>query len=120
MSSLTSPEHGTVFNFESLGHELRAEDAYERSGQTARTLVHTSDLRIVLIALRAGKSISEHDASVTASVHALNGYLRLQLPDQKVELKAGQLLALGAGLKHDVSAVEDSLFVLTLGWQSKT
>ncbi len=120
MSSLVSPDNGTVFDFDRLGNELRAEDAYERTGQMARTLVHTLDLRIVVIALRAGKTISEHDANVTASVHALSGHLSLKLPDQVVDLKTGQLLALGAGLKHDVSAVEDSVFVLTLGWQSKS
>lgn len=119
MSSLVSPDQGVVFDFNSLGEELRAEGPYERAGQTARTLVRTPDLRVVVIALRAGKTIAEHEANATASIHALSGHLRLQVPEQEVELKAGQLLALGAGLKHDVYAVEDSVFVLTLGWQPK-
>lgn len=119
MSTLVSPDQGTVFDFNNLGEELRAEAPYERTGQNARTLVHTSDLRIVLIALRAGKTIPEHDAKATASVQAISGHVRLKVAEQQVDLKSGQLLALGAGLKHDVQAVEDSVFVLTLGWHEK-
>ncbi|MBZ0231024.1 MAG: cupin domain-containing protein [Deltaproteobacteria bacterium] len=85
-------------------------------GQAARTLIRSADLRIVVVALAAGATISEHHAAVTASVHTLTGRVRLQLPERSVEVAAGQLLVLGAGLAHDVHAETDSAFLLTLGW----
>jgi len=117
MTKLKSPEHGLTFDLEAVAEELRAEAVYARDGQTARTLIRTPDLRVVLVALRAGKRISEHHASVTASVQTLSGHVRLQLPDRTADVPAGHLLVLGSGLPHDVYAETDSTFVLTLGWQ---
>lgn len=116
MNTPAMPDHGLTFDLESVADELQAEDQYSREGQSARTIIRTSDLRIVVIALKAGKTISEHHANVTASVHTLSGHIRLQLPDRGVDVSAGQLLVMGAGLSHDVHAVADSLFLLTLGW----
>lgn len=110
------PDHGVTFDFEAIAHELRAREPYLREGHTARTLVRTSDLRVVLVALAAGETISEHHANVTASVQTLSGQIRLQLPDRAVDVHAGQLLVLGAGLSHDVYAESDSTLLLTLGW----
>lgn len=117
MTKPESPEHGLTFNLGAIAEELRGEPSYVREGQTARTLIRTTDLRVVLVALRAGKRISEHHASVTASVHTLTGQVRLQLPDRTADVPAGHLLVLGSGLPHDVYAETDSTFVLTLGWQ---
>lgn len=110
------PDHGVTFDLESMARELRSEDTYVREGQAARTLIRSSDLRVVLVALASGRTISEHQVKVTASVQTLSGRIRLQLPEGSVELSAGQLLVLGAGLAHDVHAETDSTFLLTLGW----
>lgn len=111
-----SPEHGVLFDLETVFRELRAEEQYAREGQASRTLIRASDLRVVVIALQAGKTISEHHAQVTVSVQTLSGHIRLQLPERCVDVPAGQILVLGAGLTHDVHAETDSEFVLTLGW----
>lgn len=116
MTTPKTPEHGLTFDLVTIAQELRAEEAYAREGRTARTLVRTPDLRVVMVALQAGKTIKEHHANVTASVQTLAGHIRLQLPERMVEVPAGQLLVLGAGLSHDVSADTDSTFLLTLGW----
>jgi quercetin dioxygenase-like cupin family protein len=113
------PDDGVTFDLETIARELREEPPYVREGQTARTLVRSSDLRIVVVALAAGKTISEHHASVTASIQTLSGHIRLQLPERNVAVEEGQLLVLGAGLTHDVAAETDSIFLLTLGWPAK-
>lgn len=109
-------EPSAAFELAAVARELRAEAAYASEGQTGRTLVRTPDLRVVLVALRAGKTISEHHANVTASVQTLSGHLHLRLPDRGVDVPEGHLLVLGPGVPHDVSAQADSLFLLTLGW----
>ncbi|GEL73229.1 cupin domain-containing protein [Myxococcus virescens] len=118
---MTQPTHlggGTTFDLAAIEREMRREDVYLREGHTARTLVREPDLRIVLIAMKAGARMAEHRASETVSVHALSGHVRLRLPEKTVELPFGRLLVLEKGLRHDVEAIEESAFLLTLGWKS--
>ena len=111
-----SPSQGVLFDFDTICRELRAEEQYAREGQASRTLIRSSDLRIVVVALAAGETISEHHAKVTVSVQTLSGRIRLQLPERSVDVPAGQILVMEAGLAHDVHAESDSAFLLTLGW----
>ena len=118
---MTKPEpthQGAVFDLAAIEAEMRSGDAYERDGHTARTLVREPDMRVVLVVMRAGARIAEHQAKDTASVHAIHGHVRLQLPDKVADLTAGRLLVLERGLRHDVEAVTDSAFLLTLGWHA--
>ncbi len=108
---------GVSFDPAALDSELRKEAAYEASGYTARTLVREPDLRVVLVVLKSGARMVDHQAERTASVHTLSGRLRLHLPGKPVDLPARHLLALEAGLRHDVEALEQSAFLLTIGWR---
>jgi len=116
MTKPTNPTGGATFELTAVDRELRREDAYLREGRTARTLVREPDLRIVLVVMQAGARIAQHRADETASIHALGGRMRLHLPDRAVDLPAGSLLVLEKALPHDVEAIEDSTFLLTLGW----
>lgn len=107
-----------TFALAHVAEQLRAEAAYDREGHGARTLVRAADLRVVLVVLRAGGELAKHQARATASLQVLSGQLHLQLPEQVMELEAGDLLALAPGLLHDVHARCDSAFLLTLGWSS--
>jgi quercetin dioxygenase-like cupin family protein len=118
--SKPEPIHqGAVFNLAAIDAEMRGEDAYQRDGHAARTLVREDDIRIILMVMRAGARIAEHRANDTASIHTLSGNVRLRLPDRDAELPAGRLLVLERGLRHDVEAVAESAFLLTLGRQAK-
>lgn len=109
-------EEGVTFDLHAIAQELRSDESYRREGQAARTLVRTPDLRIVVVVLQAGKTISEHHVDVTAAVQTLSGRVRLQLPDRVAPLSEGQVLVLGPGLSHEAVAEIDSVFLLTLGW----
>lgn len=116
MNRPENPDHGVTFALAAVANELRAEESYIRDGHTARTLIRAPDLRITVVAIERGKVISEHHASVTASVQTLSGHIRLQLPERSVDVREGELLVMAAGLRHDVFAETDSTFLLTLGW----
>lgn len=96
--------------------QLRREDAWNTTSRNAKTLVKYADLRIVLIAMMAGTQMEGHKADGSISIQGLTGNLRLHLVDQTVELPAGRLLTLERGLLHDVKAMEDSSFLLTISW----
>jgi quercetin dioxygenase-like cupin family protein len=98
----------------------RDESWLHPTGRSSKTLVKYSDLRIVLIAMKANTRMHEHTAAGRISVHALNGHIRVQLPERVVDLPAGHLLALDQCVPHDVEAAEDSAFLLTLSWPPET
>jgi quercetin dioxygenase-like cupin family protein len=118
MTKPESPAHASTHDLRAIAEELRKQPPYAREGHTARTLLIAPDLRVVLIAMSAGSTISEHHANATATVHVLTGHVRLQLPEERAEVEAGKLLVLPAGVPHDVVAETDSAFLLTLGWSS--
>lgn len=118
MPSPAFPQHGIAFDLGAIDYEMRQEVAYERGGHTARTLVHAADLRVLLVVMQAGSHIAEHRANESAAIHAVSGHVSVHLHDRTVELPAGRLLALAPGLQHDVEAVIDSAFILTLGWHN--
>jgi quercetin dioxygenase-like cupin family protein len=86
------------------------------SGIHARTLFKKSDFRIVLICMEAAATIKEHHADGTSSVQVLKGAIRYTTQGQVYELKSGSLLTLGASIKHDVEALDDAAFLLTISW----
>jgi quercetin dioxygenase-like cupin family protein len=67
--------------------------------------------------MKAGARMVDHQAERTASVHVLSGRLRLHLPGKPVDLPAHHLLALEANVRHDVEALEQGAFLLTIGWR---
>jgi len=116
MEDVHSRVPGSTFDLASIAAELRGEGVYERDGHTARTLVRETDLRVVLVVMKSGGTIKEHRAKETASIHLLSGRVRVRLRDRLVDLPSGRLLVLEGGLRHTVEAVDESAFLLTLGW----
>lgn len=114
MTKPMSIAQGFELDLAEADRELREEDAYGRDGHTARTLVREPAMRIVLVVMRAGAKIAQHRSQDVASIHAISGRVRLALPARTVELPAGRLLVIAPRLAHDVEAVVDSAFLLTL------
>jgi quercetin dioxygenase-like cupin family protein len=96
--------------------QLRNERGWREGDRNANTLVKTPDFRVVLTALRSGARLQEHQAAGWVSVQTVTGRLRLRVGNQQVELPQGHLVVLEPGLAHDVEALEDSVFLLTLAW----
>ena len=96
-------------------HQLHEEPSWQ-SGQNARTLVKYDNLRVVLTALRANMRIPEHKTEGRISVHTISGHIRMSAKGRTFDLRSGSLLALDQGTVHDVEAMEDSAFLLTIAW----
>jgi quercetin dioxygenase-like cupin family protein len=79
-----------------------------------QTLLKTERLEVVRIVMQAGKTISEHRAPGEIIVHCLEGRVTFTALGVTRELKAGQLMYLGASEPHSVSCLEDASFLLTL------
>lgn len=95
--------------------ELHRESEWQ-TGQNGKTLVKYDDLRIVLTVLKAGRRIAEHQTEARISIQTVAGRLQVRAEGRTFTLPAGTLLALDRGLPHEVEALEDSAFLLTIAW----
>jgi len=104
------------FNLEKEIAQLHEEEAWQRTGRNSKTLVKQPDFRIVLMALQKGGHMDEHSADARISIYTLSGHVKLQLPEQTVDLPASHLLVLDRALEHDLVALEESAILLTISW----
>jgi quercetin dioxygenase-like cupin family protein len=98
--------------------KLKEAPSWQReSGRSSETLVKYEEFRIVLVRMKPGSYMSHHRAEGPISIHALRGKIRVHLPEDRVEdLNPGELLTLARCLVHDVEALEESAFLLTIAW----
>ena len=102
------------FDLDAESASLADEPSYQRGDRNARTLVEEPGLRIVLTRLKAGTHIREHRADGWVSIQTTMGYLRVKVLDKEIDLPAGRLLILDRGVTHDVQAIDESAFLLSL------
>ncbi len=104
-----------TFSFD-LAAEIRALQAEPSPvvGRSTRTLVSLPALRVLLVAMKAGARWDEHVAPGRITVQMLVGRIRLSAARRRIEMPAGHLAALGTRVPHDVEAVEESVFLLTV------
>jgi len=99
-------------------HRLHAETTWS-TGQNARTLIKYDDFRVVLTAAQAGVRIPEHKTDGRISVHVLSGHIQLRASGRTFSLRPGGLLAIDHGVPHELEALEESTFLLTIVWPGR-
>ncbi len=104
-----------TFDLNAEVKRLREEEAWQ-GGRNSKTLVKNEDFRIVLVVLEANALLHEHKATGRISVQTLSGHIQMHVQDKVFDLPTGHLLALDRALAHDVKALEDSTFMLTIVW----
>lgn len=87
------------------GHAHRAADTVYGSRDTV--------LRHTMLALLAGAELAEHDSPPEATLHLLTGRVRLIGVGRAWELGPGDLVPIPPE-RHSVTALEDSVFLLTV------
>ena len=108
-----------------IGSELqklkKAPSWQRESGRSSETLVKYGEFRIVLVRMKPGSYMSHHRAEGPISIQAIQGKIRVHLPEDRIEeLEVGDLLTLDRCLEHDVEALEESAFLLTIAWPEPT
>ena len=97
---------------------LHAEATWS-TGRNSRTLAKYDDVRVVLMALQAGARVPEHKTEGRLSVHVLSGHIQVRASGRTFSLRPGGLLAIDQGVPHDVEALEESAFLLTVVWPGR-
>ena len=105
------------FNLPEELRQLRSEQSWQRgTGRSSKTLAKYPDFHIVLVLMKANTRMNKHHVDARISIQALDGRLRVRLPNQMVELPAGELIALDYAIPHGVEALEESAFLITISW----
>lgn len=111
------PTEGPYLSYDLQQHieELRRE-SYWQSGRNSKTIAKYGDLRIVLTAIQKNTVIREHHSDGRISVQTITGHIRMHAAGEEFDLPTGHLLVLDRGVQHDVEALEESAFLLTIAW----
>lgn len=85
------------------------------AGRSAKTVYggHEHRLRQTVIALRAGRSLADHENPGEATVQVLSGRILLRAGDDSWSGWNGDLIVMPPGV-HSVEALEDSVLLLTV------
>jgi quercetin dioxygenase-like cupin family protein len=87
-------------------------------GHFAKTLFKKSDFRMILIMMDSGSILKEHHADGTISIQVLKGTVDFRVQGETHSLQVNNVLTLGASIKHELEAREESAILLTIAWPS--
>jgi len=92
---------------------LQAEPEWAGGDRNAITLVKEGDIRITLVVLSAGAHMDPHRTDGYTSIQVMAGRVRIVSAGTH-DLGPGDLLVLGKAVVHEVVAVDDAAFLLTI------
>lgn len=94
--------------------ELRERAASSQTGRAAKTLVKEGPLRFTLVALTKGTALQSHEVAGPVSIQSIRGCLRVTTDAGDVDVPAGSLVALDAGVAHSARALDDCAALVTV------
>ncbi len=98
--------------------EQEAEDLVRspqwQTGIARKVLVQYSDFQITLRRMRAGAYSPNHHTPGRICVQTVTGHIRMRADGKIFDLPKGAILVLDRAVTHDVEALEESSFVLTV------
>lgn len=94
--------------------QIKQETAWESGDRNAMTVYKTDKMRIVLVALHKEAILTKHKAEGIISVQVLEGEIDFSTKEQTVRVKQGNMLTLHRGIPHWITAIEESVFLLTV------
>ena len=107
---------GHVFALADEVRTLRGELEHTSGGRAAKTLAKTDGLRVTLVLLRSGATLNPESTAGGASLHVLEGRVRVQAEGEEWDLGPHDLIVLEENLREPVTAIEEAAFLVTVAW----
>lgn len=98
-----------------MAEKLMEEAHSATSGRASLTLAHGDEMTMVLVVLKAGTTLEDHQAPAAATVVALSGNIIFTTSSEKTTLEQGEAVTFTADVLHAVYASEDSAFLIVIG-----
>ena len=93
---------------------LKQEPEWISGTRNSVTVVKTSNLSIVLTAIKKGATLCGHEVDGPITLQVLSGAVQFGVAGEPRTLAAGTLIALEEAIPHDIQALEDSELLLTI------
>lgn len=93
---------------------LAEETRYAPNGIVSRTLMRTTNSRVVLFGFTEGQELTEHTSTQHALIQILSGECEFSLAGKPRVMKGGELLYMPPNLPHAVRATKQFSMLLTL------
>lgn len=102
-----------VVNIVEEGQALLVQAGEARAGRASRSLLHGEHQRTVLIALKSGEEMAEHESPLAATLHCIIGKVRLTAGETEWLVDTGELVPIPPE-RHAVAALSDAVVLLTV------
>ncbi len=89
------------------------------TGIARKVLARFPDLQMTLRIMKAHARIPEHHNPGRICVQTVEGHIRMHADGQVFDLPKGKMLVLDRAITHDVEALEESAFLLTVAYPEK-
>jgi quercetin dioxygenase-like cupin family protein len=94
--------------------QLKKETEWINGDRNAVTLQKNSNLCVVLLSLHKGAKLLEHTVDGPITLFVISGKIKFACENKEVDVESNGLLVLEKKTSHDVEALEDSTFILTV------
>ena len=84
------------------------------------TLLREDGLRTLLLHLKAGEQVPEHQTRGAITVHCLKGEATFVSGAERAELSSGVLISVAPEMPHNVVARQDTLLLVTISEHVRT
>ncbi len=68
----------------------------------------------IRITLKKGVVMKEHKSKFPIAIHILKGQIKLGLPEQSINMNAGDIIGLEPNVVHELLAIDDTIVRLSL------
>ncbi len=93
---------------------LKQEPEWISGHRNSVTVVKTSNLSIVLTAVKKGATLCGHQVDGPITLQVVSGAIHFGVAGEPRKLTAGDVIALDKAVPHDIEALEDSDLLLTI------
>lgn len=102
------------FNIPLIARQLKTGPEWHSKKRNSATVFKSDDLHVLLMAMHAVTRMVGHKVDVPLTIHVLEGRIKVITNKDVMALEKGALLVLEAGIAHEIEAVKESVFLLTL------
>jgi quercetin dioxygenase-like cupin family protein len=121
LQSNPRPDSHRLLNAPILGFDLPAvikriknEKEWFMGNHNAIALSKSKHMRIVLVAMHKGNEMVMNHIETATCIHVIEGKLKINAKNESHIFEQNQLLTLNENTKHEISAIEETVFLLTV------
>jgi quercetin dioxygenase-like cupin family protein len=102
------------FDIDTAIEKIKREEDWKLGKHSSIALLKSENMRIVLVAMPSGSEMKAHQAKGQISVQVLEGKINFLVESNSTILPKNHLLTLHENITHSVTAIENSVFLLTM------